>query len=173
MTEVSDRSGDPTLDELIEVYLEEGHWYDDRGQDLPWRPYREVREAFLDRLAQVEEHHDSEGEDLPLGRIRSLLEQPHPTDLVALRDGDNAEANCVAVTRHFVAFLQAHGLGAEEYDGKAPELYPELERDFLRRGGAHTWAEVKTDSGTFAVDWTASQYDCWEFPAVVRRSSAS
>jgi hypothetical protein len=134
MTEVSDRSGDPTLDELIDMYLGDGYWCDV----------------------------DQEGQEVGL-----------PSRLDVLRDPDDAIGLCCEVAKHFVAYVGVDGVQAEELDGKAWQLYPELEGTSLLRKGAHTWAEVKTDSGTFAVDWTASQYGRPEFPAVVRRSSAS
>ena len=87
--------------------------------------------------------------------------------LETLRVPEWADGQCCEVARHFAAYVRADGLGAEEVDGQAWQLYPELD-DTLSY--PHTWTEVSTASGVFAVDWTASQFDRAEFPAVVRRA---
>ncbi len=68
---------------------------------------------------------------------------------------------------HFAAYVRVDGLEAEDVDGKAWQIYPELDSTLPC---AHTWCEVTTASGVFAVDWTASQFGRSEFPAVVGSS---
>lgn len=125
MADIRERSGDPTLDHLIEMYLADAY------------------------VCDVED-----GEEVGL-----------PTQLETLRIREWAEGRCCEVAKHFVFYLGVDDVEAEEVDGKAHELYPEL----AGRGGAHTWAEVKTQRGIYAVDWAAAQYGRTEFPAVVKR----
>lgn len=166
MADVSERSGDCTLDALINAYFADDCWYDDDDGDdeQPYLSRQELLEALDAEQERIQDEHGPDALVVP--------QTPFPARLRTLRDPSDAVANCGTVSRHFVAFLRAQQLIATTVDGKAHELYPELERSALRRGGAHTWVEVETDSATFAVDWTAAQYGRSEFPAVVRRSRA-
>ncbi len=127
MGAISKRSGDPLLDQLIDMYEANGYW------------------CAIGKG----------GEEIGL-----------PAQLETLRVPEWAEGQCCEVAAHFAAYVRVDGLEAEDVDGKAWQLYPELDST---RTYAHTWCEVTTDSGVFAVDWTASQFGRSEFPAVVRR----
>ena len=126
-------------------------------------PMRELLDAWDAEQKQIETEHGPDALVVP--------QTPLPARVTALRDPVNAEANCVAVAHHFVAFLRSRGVAATAVDGNAAALYPELDVMSLRRGGAHTWAEVETDGEVFAVDWTAAQYGLDEFPAIRKISS--
>ncbi len=127
MGAISERSGDPVLDDLMGMYEADGYWC-------------EIGEG---------------GEEIGLS-----------AQLETLRVPEWADGQCCEVTAHFAAYVRDAGLEAEDVDGKAWQLYPELDATLSY---AHTWAEVRTESGVFAVDWTASQFGRSEFPAVVRR----
>lgn len=156
------RSGNAALDALIEEYLAAAYWYD-CDEDSPYLSMRELLDAWDAEEEQIEAEHGPDALVVP--------QTPLPARLLALRDPDNAESNCEAVARNFVAFLRSRGLAATVVDGNAADLYPELDDMSLRRGAAHTWAEVETADDVFAVDWTAAQYGRTEFPAVAKKTS--
>jgi rubrerythrin len=107
--------------------------------------------------------------------LDSLIEYYYLQDrenMESLRDPNMSAGGCVEMARDMANFLKEHGIAATTAQTeRGDDIFPqELGYGDLSHpdDGPHDLTIVERPSGTYAIDWTASQYGYKEFPMVQR-----
>ena len=147
---MAERTGDPELDALIEEYLNQNQfdWWSCNGFD--W--------------ATGEFMGDTWSRDELRDKSREQEGDYAPGDLSTLRNPDTAFGLCGDLARDFRVFLADHGINSRVLGGDPEAMY----NDITEHEGGHAVTEVTMPSGTYMIDWTATQYGYTEFPMVQR-----